>query len=69
MKQNNVIFSLPTFTTPAGSKIVERPQTLTWHHVIQQSIQRIQIEVIDENGNLIDCGNEEISISIIIKQI
>ena len=69
MKQNNVIFSLPTFTVPTGSKLIERPQTLTWLPVIQQSIQRIQIEVIDENGNLIDFGNEEVSIVLVIRQI
>ena len=69
MKQNNVVFSLPTFTVPTGAKLVERPQTLTWLPVIQSSIQRIQIKVIDENGNLIDFGNEEISIVLVIKQI
>ena len=69
MKQNNVIFSLPTFTVPTGARIIERPQTLTWLPVVQQSIQRIQIEIIDENGNPIDFGSEEISLTILIRQI
>ena len=69
MEQNNIILSLPTFTVPPGSKIIERPQTLTWHPVIQSSIQRVEIEVINENGDYIDFGSEEISLVIIIKQI
>ena len=69
MKQNNIIFSMPTFSVPTGSKIIERPQTLTWHPIIQKNIERVQIELIDEYGNPIDFGNEEISLVIVIKQI
>lgn len=69
LKQNNIIFSLPTFTVPTGSKLIERPQTLTWHPVIQKNIQRIQIEIINEYGDSIDFGNEEISLVIAIKQV
>ena len=69
LKQNNIIFSLPTLTVPTGSKVIERPQTLTWHPVIQKNIERIQIEIINEHGDLIDFGQEEVSIVIAIKQI
>ena len=69
MKQNNVVFSLPTMTVPTGARIIERPQTLTWLPVIQQSIQRIQIEIIDENGRPIDFGAEEVSLVLVIRQI
>ena len=69
LKQNNIIFSLPTFTVPTGSKLIERPQTLTWHPVIQKNFERIQIEIINEHGELIDFGQEEVSIVIAIKQI
>ena len=69
MKRNNVIFSLATMTVPTGAKVIERPQTLTWLPVIQNSIQRIQIEVIDEHGNPIDFGDEEISLTLVLRQI
>ena len=69
MKQNNVIFSLPTMTVPTGAKVVERLQTLTWLPVIRNSIQRIQMEVIDEHGNPVDFGREEISLTLVLRQI
>lgn len=69
LKQNNIIFSLPTFTVPTGSKLIERPQTLTWHPVIQKNIQNIQIEIINEHGDPIDFGKEEISLVISLRQI
>ena len=69
LKQNNIIFSLPTFSVPTGSKLIERPQTLTWHPVIQKNIERVQIEVINEHGDPIDFGSEEISLVIVIRQI
>ena len=69
LKPNNIIFSLPTFTVPTGSKLIERPQTLTWHPVIQKNIERVHIEVINEHGDPIDFGSEEISLVISIRQI
>lgn len=69
LNQNNIIFSLPTFTVPTGMKLKERPQTLTWHPVIQKNIERIQIEIINEHGEPIDFGREEISPVITLRQI
>ena len=69
LNQNNIIFSLPTFTVPTGAKLIERPQTLIWHPVIQKNIERIQIEIIDEYGQPIDFGEEEISLVITLRQI
>ena len=69
IKQNNIIYSIPTFTVPVGSKIIETVNSPIWHPIILKPIDRIQIEIIDENGEPIDFGGEEISIVILIKQV
>lgn len=69
LRQNNILFSLPTFSVPIGSKIVETVMSPIWHQIILKPIDRVQIEIIDENGNEIDFGDEEISILILIKQV
>jgi hypothetical protein len=60
---------MPTFSVPIGSKIVETVMSPIWHQIILKPIDRVQIEIIDENGNPIDFGEEEISILILIKQV
>ena len=69
LKPNNIIYSLPTFTVPVGSKIIETVQTPIWHNIILKPIDIIQFEIIDENGNEIDFGSEEVSITILIRQV
>lgn len=53
---------------PPGYRIIEAPNTLIYYPVIFSSLNNVMVEVLDENGKLIDFNGETVSISIHLKR-
>ena len=68
-KRNNILHSIPTFTVPVGYKIIEKPSFPIKVPLKKKNIDVITIEIVDEDGNLIDFGGEKINIRLSIEQV
>jgi len=68
-KRNNILHTIPTFTVPVGYKIIEKPTFPIKAPLSKKTIDVISIEIVDEDGNLIDFSGEEITIKLIIEEI
>lgn len=68
-KPNNVLHTIPTFTVPVGYKIIEKPTLPIKSHLTKKTIDVITIEIVDEDGNLIDFSGEEITVKLTIEQV
>ena len=67
--QQNIIYSIPSFTVALGHKIIETPMKPIYLPITITSIHNIQLEIKDNNGNPIDFGEENITVQLHIKQI
>ena len=68
-KRNNILHTIPTFTVPVGYKIIEKPNYPIKVPLAKKIIDVISIEIVDEDGKLIDFSGEEITIKINIEQV
>lgn len=68
-KRNNILHTLPTFTVPIGYKIIESPNYPVKVPLTKRNIDKIEIEIIDEDGKTIDFSGEEITIRLVIEQV
>jgi hypothetical protein len=68
-KRKNILHTIPTFTVPTGYKIIERPNYAVKVPLTKRHIDEIVIEIVDEDGKLIDFSGEEITIRLVIEQM
>lgn len=68
-EMKNIIYSIPSFTVPLGYRIIEQPISPIYLPVNKQSIREIRLRIVDDEGRLIDFGDEEIYIQIHLKQV
>lgn len=52
---------------PPGFKIVISPQTLIYSRLSTNYIERLQLNIIDQSGNPVKFGNEEVTVRLHIK--
>lgn len=68
-EESNIIFSFPAGIQPHGHDWHIEPSTRIYFPVTRTEIDEIRIRLIDENGNLINLDNENVSIYLHLKQV
>ena len=67
--KDNIIYNFPSFTVPVGYKIIERMNPPLYLPITRKSITDIRFRILDQDCNLISFNNEEINISLHLKQV
>lgn len=62
----HTIFAFSPDVSP-GFKMSISPQTIIYSRLNTHSIERLSINIVDQDGKLIDFGGEEISVRLHIK--
>lgn len=57
-----------TPSVPPGYRMTENPQSVTYHSVIGDKLEEITVKMIDQDGKLINFGDEIISIRLHFKR-
>ena len=65
----NIIFSFPAGIQPHGHDWHIEPSTRIYFPVTRSVIDEIRIRLLDENGNLTNLDNENVSIYLHLKQV
>lgn len=65
----NIIFSFPAGIQPHGHDWHIEPSTRIYFPVTRSVIDEIRIRLLDENGNIINLDNENVSIYLHLKQV
>ena len=67
--KDNIIYNFPAFTVPVGYKILERMNPPLYLLITRKVINDIRFRILDQDCNLISFNNEEIYISLHLKQV
>ena len=67
--KDNIIYNFPSFGVPVGYKIIERMNPPLYLPITRKVINDIRFRILDQDCNLISFNNEEINISLHLKQV
>jgi hypothetical protein len=68
--QTGVIYDIPSLTVPVGYKIIEYPNKINYFPITtRETIQKIQCELRDQDGNLLKIPSERKFISLKIEPV
>ena len=67
--KDNFLYNFPSFTVPVGYKIIERMNPPLYLPITRKVINDIRFRILDQDCNLISFNNEEINISLHLKQV
>ena len=67
--RNNVIYSFPSFTVPAGYRIIQFPNNLIYFQTNKKVIDSISFKIVDQKNEIISFNNQRIVMNFHLKQI
>ena len=68
-EKTNIILSYPLGESPPGSIISLRPSVPIFFPVVKDVIDKIEFKITDQNNNVLKSEDEEIAMSICIRQV
>ena len=68
-EEKQIIYDIPSFTVPIGSKIIEQPQNINYFPLNTTLLDEITVRILDQDGNLINIPGERKFCSLKIIQV
>ena len=69
LQSSNIIHSFPSHIVPPGYKYLEQKNPPIYFPITTKKIEKVVIYIVDQNGTLISFDDEDIAISLNLKQV